>query len=218
MKSVIKLDTSKGNIYFCSDLHYNHSNIFKHCSSTRSRFSDLPEMNSWLRENIFECLSEDDTLIDLGDTFWKVETEEIKEILGSCKARKIKIMGNHDAYGLYYPPQKPLEEYYEIITDLLDISIRHEGKDYWLSLCHYPMVSWNHKSFGSLMIHGHCHGNIDDFNNQSPDLRVDVGCDGSLCSSLGGGLVNFTDILEHFRLKVGDLDFYKHIKKKGINL
>ena len=47
-------------------------------------------------------------------------------------------------------------------------------------MCHYPMVTWNQKPRGSIMLHGHSHGKLDDYNAQSPDLRFDVGIDGTL--------------------------------------
>lgn len=32
------------------------------------------------------------------------------------------------------------------------------------------------------MVHSHCHGNIDEFNESSKDLRIDVGLDGKLAN------------------------------------
>lgn len=31
-------------------------------------------------------------------------------------------------------------------------------------MCHFPMLSWEHKDKGSIMIHGHCHGKVDKIN------------------------------------------------------
>lgn len=45
-------------------------------------------------------------------------------------------------------------------------------------MCHFPMLSWEHKDKGSVMIHGHCHGKVDKINIDSKELRVDVGIDG----------------------------------------
>jgi hypothetical protein len=36
------------------------------------------------------------------------------------------------------------------------------------------------------MVHGHCHGRIDEYNNKTGDLRVDVGIDGGLFHECGG--------------------------------
>lgn len=41
------------------------------------------------------------------------------------------------------------------------------------------MFSWEHKEKGSIMLHGHCHGSIDTFNNADypESVRIDVGID-----------------------------------------
>lgn len=224
MKLRYKIDTSKGRVLFCSDLHIDHSNILKINSKTRGHWSDIEEMNSWLKEKVWDSLKPGDTLFDLGDTFWKTDIDKIHNMLGGVDMGQIdlyKILGNHDAYGLYYPPEEPLRKYYfglSGVSDLLDIQVRHEGVDYFLTLCHYPMVSWNHKPYGALMLHGHCHGNIDEFNESGTDLRVDIGMDGKLAQSLGTPMIDFVDILNYFKNKIGDLDFYGYVKRKGKNL
>ena len=55
-----------------------------------------------------------------------------------------------------------------------------------MALCHYFLVSWNRKNYGACMIHGHCHGRVDDYNIKTGDLRVDVGIDGKLARECGG--------------------------------
>ena len=72
------------------------------------------------------------------------------------------------------------------------------------SLSHYPLVSWNHKPYGCFNLHGHCHGNIDEYNENSADLRVDVGIDGRLSQTLETPLIDFRDILKYFQDKVGE--------------
>ena len=55
-------------------------------------------------------------------------------------------------------------------------------EDLGVVMCHYPMVTWNQKPRGSIMLHGHSHGKLDDYNAQSPDLRFDVGIDSTLAN------------------------------------
>ena len=55
-----------------------------------------------------------------------------------------------------------------------------------LTLCHYPMVTRNNKPHGSIMLHGHCHGKLDEHNRLSNDLRFDVGIDGELAKRAEG--------------------------------
>lgn len=221
MKVKKVFDTSQGRVLFCSDLHYDHSNILLLNQDTRSQWSSVEEMNNYLKEYIWGELRPGDTLFDFGDTFWKVDTKDIIPTLENCKRKGAeiwKIIGNHDSYGLYYPPASTLVNYFAGIGDILDITVRHEGKDYMLSLSHYPMVSWNHKPYGSFMIHGHCHGHTDEYNESTPDLRVDVGIDGKLCHSLGKVMLDFSDILDYFTKKTGGLDFRKYVKLNSYNL
>ena len=42
------------------------------------------------------------------------------------------------------------------------------------------LIEGNHD--GSIMLHGHCHGKLDEHNAQSMDLRFDVGIDGTLAN------------------------------------
>ena len=182
-------------------------------------FTNVIEMNEWIKENIWGQLRPGDHLFDLGDTFWKIGDIDIKEILENIPegVKLYKIEGNHDPYGLYHG-QAPLRKYYEVIADSLDIIVRDSGKDYMLSLDHYPKVSWNHKPYGSLMLHGHCHGNIDSYNKSTPDLRVDVGLDGSLCKELNKPMVEFKEILEYFQKITEGVDFMKYVKTNCYNL
>ena len=220
MKLRTRLNTESGKIYFCSDLHYGHKNILKINYHTRGKFSSIEEMNEWIESEVWEKLKPGDSLFDLGDTFWKQENKNLEKIFSRIRpgVKLYKTIGNHDSYGLYYGDQAKLKDKYEIISDLLDIQVEHEGEIYMISLSHYPMVSWNHKPYGSFMLHGHCHGNVDDFNNSSPDLRVDVGLDGKLCQLIGKPIIEFEDILNYFKQKVGELDFSDYVKQKNYNL
>ena len=53
-------------------------------------------------------------------------------------------------------------------------------------LCHYPLLDWPGKQQGTVMLHGHCHGTMDDYNANSADLRFDIGIDGALAKQAGG--------------------------------
>ena len=62
-------------------------------------------------------------------------------------------------------------------------------------MSHYPALSWQNKGIGSIHLHGHVHGMMDDFNEASPDLRVDVGVDAKLGYMK---LLSFEEIYEYF--------------------
>lgn len=57
------------------------------------------------------------------------------------------------------------------------------------------LLSWEHKDKGSIMIHGHCHGKVDQINTDSKELRVDVGIDGNLANY---DLISLEKLANHF--------------------
>lgn len=51
-------------------------------------------------------------------------------------------------------------------------------------MCHYPMDSWYRKPEGAVLLHGHSHGNLDEFNRNSLELKADIGVEGELLQSI----------------------------------
>lgn len=195
------------NVKFMSDLHYNHRGILKFDYPRRQKWKNEGEMNKDFIESLIKETNKDDIIFDLGDLFWKISEQDANEVFKKMKFNKFfKVLGNHDQFGIWKRPTK-IQRKVNIISDLLDIQVIYGGVKYLLTLCHYPLISWNHKAQGSFMIHGHCHGNIDEVNELSPDLRVDVGYDASLAKQLNKTLITFEDILKYFTNKAGTTDF-----------
>ena len=61
------------------------------------------------------------------------------------------------------------------------------------------------------MLHGHCHGKLDEHNRLSNDLRFDVGIDGELAKK-AGGLVPLELIYETAMEKTGGVSFHQYAK------
>ena len=60
------------------------------------------------------------------------------------------------------------------------------------------MVVWPSKHYGCVQVCGHSHGKLDEFNEESTDLRVDVGWD----SKLGNyDLVSLEKLYSYFKKK-----------------
>ena len=63
------------------------------------------------------------------------------------------------------------------------------------------------------MLHGHCHGKLDEHNKLSPDLRFDIGIDGTLSRKIGAengtdfALVDIEHLYRAIIEKVGSADF-----------
>ena len=211
MKITEAFQTKKNKLWFMSDLHYNHENVIKF---NRRPFESVKEMNWHIEQELITKVGPGDILFDMGDLFWKTDETTMKNVISLASPKEwYKILGNHDNYNVYR--KSYIGTLFTLLSDILEINVDHEGRNYKLTLCHYPMISWNGKARGTLMIHGHCHGNIDNINTESTDLRVDVGFDGALAKKTGSFLISFEDILEYMKEKAGgSLDFMKHAQEK----
>lgn len=211
MKITEAFQTKKNKLWFMSDLHYNHENVIKF---NRRPFENVKEMNWHIEQELITKVGPGDILFDMGDLFWKTDETTMKNVISLASPKEwYKILGNHDNYNVYR--KSYIGTLFTLLSDILEINVDHEGRNYRLTLCHYPMISWNGKARGTLMIHGHCHGNIDNINTESTDLRVDVGFDGLLAKKTGSFLISFEDILEYMKEKAGgSLDFMKHAQER----
>lgn len=207
--------TTESNVFFMSDLHYGHKNILE---IDKRPYNTIEDMNSYIVEELKTKLRPSDVLFDLGDLFWKSTNIKIcKEVLDSIGTENIyKIMGNHDPYKHYYTTEKTnnLVDKFKVISDILDIHIKYGNSEYLVSLCHYPILDFNHMYHGGLHIYGHTHGHTDNWVNSESRLMVDVGFSASLAKEYGSFIIPFEYILDHFKKKTGGLKFLDWAKLK----
>lgn len=168
-------------IYFTADLHFGHPNILKH--SPRRPFADTMDIvahDEWLLDLWRSKVNKRDTVYILGDlTFLK--SDEARKLLEKLPGNKFLIEGNHDGSIRTY------KNYFKEVYQIKEMRFRSTvapflKEDFDVVMCHYPMVTWNRKPRGSVMLHGHCHGKLDEYNEQSMDLRFDVGIDSSMAN------------------------------------
>jgi calcineurin-like phosphoesterase family protein len=183
-------------IFFTADTHFFHTNIIKHCPDR-----PYPEMNvekihdEWLIDLWNSTIEKKDIVYIVGD-FAFGNKIMVTKLLGKLRGQKHLILGNHDA------SSSKLTNYFESMTQIKDLSFKESvypflKKDFDLALCHYPLVSWNRKNYGACMVHGHCHGRVDEYNVKTGDLRVDVGIDGKLARECGG-FISLEKLYEYF--------------------
>ena len=75
-----------------ADLHFGHANIIKYCNRP---FEDTNEMDRVLIKNWNETVSNNDTVLVLGDVGFGSK-EYIASLIKQLNGKKILIMGNHD--------------------------------------------------------------------------------------------------------------------------
>lgn len=189
------------NIYFTSDLHIYHKNILRHCPERVNMCgaadeNDVAAWDKWIMEKWNDVIKRDDIVYILGD-FSFANTEWTRKILSKLRGKKFLILGNHDK------SSEKLTEHFVQITQIKEVTFKKSTydfleEDFLVTMCHYPMITWNAKHYGACMIHGHCHGRLDDYNSASLDLRVDVGVDGKLANY---GFIRLDELYRYFKEK-----------------
>jgi len=137
-------------IFFTADQHFGHSNIIKHCDRP---FQNVQEMDETLLTNWNAIVGSQDIVYILGDLFFR-NIVPVADYLQYLKGKKHLLIGNHDKDWM---KEINLSQYFESVERMVEIN---DGS-HKITLCHYPMMSWDGIAKGDYMIHGHIHSNID---------------------------------------------------------
>ena len=127
---------------------------------------------------INECVAVDDRLYILGDFTYRLPMAEAVRLRERIECQNVTLIrGNHD--GDWGDPDAP--HIWDEVRDYLEIAPGY-ARGHRLVLSHYPMLSWNGKARGAIMLHGHIHSRGDRANarnrdRERPILRYDVGLD-----------------------------------------
>lgn len=199
-------------VWFTSDTHFGHKNIAKYAPkrAIAGNFDreDIVAHDNWLVDVWNSTVDKHDVVYILGDLYFG-NPEEFIKILSKLNGKKYWFLGNHD--------RKPeiLNQYFEMISQQGVLLFKEHNfefleEDFRVFVNHFPSFIWDKKQHGCCHAHGHCHGDIDWYNKEIPDLRVDVGID----SELGDcGLVSLEKLYRCFKEKTGGLLFVDYIKK-----
>lgn len=137
-------------IWVGSDLHFAHNNIMKFSPKYR-QFNDVNHMNEEMIRLWNETVSPDDLTYLLGDIAFCDPTKAAM-FVSRLNGRKILIEGNHDAKLVKHQGFRDcfesIHKYYEIYHNNTKVC-----------MFHYPIMEWNQCHRGSVMLHGHLHGN-----------------------------------------------------------
>lgn len=131
-------------IYFTADNHFGHENIIRLCNRPWKTAEEMDEAMIALWN---ERVRNNDTVFILGDLCFRATNAE--NTLSRLKGKKRLLVGNHDGSWM---KKVDLGKHFESVDYLLETSDGQHG----LTLCHYPLLSWNH-SKRAYMIYGHIH-------------------------------------------------------------
>jgi len=155
-------------VYLIADTHFNHTNILKHESMSRSRWDSVDQMNIDLVAYWNSIVSPNDRVYHLGDV---AMNNKGLQFAAQLNGSKVLIRGNHD--------NEKLTKYVAIFDD---IRATHEIDRVILS--HIP-VHENQKHRYRANIHGHLHSRkvLDSLGNIDPWYI-----------SVSAELINFTPV------------------------
>ena len=211
--------------WFISDTHFHHAAILRFYPERgiaagisideieTDKQKAIEKYNDWLINKWNKTIKKKDFVYIIGDL--SLGTKENTEILlNKLHGRKFLIRGNHDK------SCDGLENYFEWVSEIKEIKFTNDqysfinpNEPFTIELCHFPLFTWNRRPSGTCHVHGHTHGAIDDFNNNSKELRVDVGFDGKLAN------MNFVDLetLYNYMISIRSLTnsntFMEHTEK-----
>ena len=143
-----------------------------------------------------------DQIYIAGDLTFR-KSEDARRLLEQLPGEKYLAVSNHDG------TIKAHSNYFCKVSQIMEITIKPSmyevlSEELCIVLCHYPLLDWPGKQQGAVMLHGHCHGTMDDYNANSADLRFDIGIDGALAKQ-AGGFVDIKTLYEAILKKTGDL-------------
>lgn len=205
------------NIWFTSDLHFSHKNILRHCEERIKAFgipNNISEEekvqlhDKYLIKLWNKTVSKKDTIYVLGD-FSFANTENTKKIISRLNGNKFLILGNHDK------SSEKLEGCFKQITQMKEIIFKKDNfnfleEDFGVFCCHYAMITWSRKHYGVCQLMGHSHGKMDDYNEASTDLRVDVGIDGKLANF---NFISLEQLYKYFKDKANKKQFAEYAQE-----
>lgn len=193
--------STKAKTWFISDLHFSHiSSLYFHPERRERAGISLEELKELSKEDLINrhdewlinlwnnTVSKHDAIYILGD-FCLGNKNRTEKILQRLNGKKYLIRGNHDK------SCNGLERYFEWVGDIKEAKFTNNQYDFidkneafCIEMCHYPLLTWNRRPHGTVHLHGHCHGSIDEYNESSKELRIDAGLDGNFSN------YNFIDL------------------------
>jgi len=161
------------NLWFTSDLHLMHENIIKYCNRP---FCDRKEMDTTLVENWNSVISEKDVVFVTGDLIMDRSTKSWNYFIHKLNGFIWLIKGNHD-----HEKAIPISIYnkFDWIDGFLNIKVRDteiDGNIQYITLCHYPMLSWYQSHHGSWQLFGHIHSGKLSTSMEVPQINPKLSC------------------------------------------
>jgi len=125
-------------------------------------------MNESLIRRWNETVGPDDDVYNLGDFVFQSNPDLVDALLSRLNGRHHLIYGNHDQ--VLKKHRGRLARHFVWTKDYHELRI----DDHFVVLHHFPMAVWNKMHYGSIHLHGHCHGSyVERLGNKIVDVGID---------------------------------------------
>jgi calcineurin-like phosphoesterase family protein len=156
-------------IFFTSDQHFDHAKIIKYC---KRPFSNVDEMDSTMIRNWNSVVTDNDIVYQIGDF---TLGENYERYLNSLNGNIVFVVPvfHHDKKWIerYYALEKTVD-YVQKVNIASSLHLIEVG-GIFIHMCHYPVLVWDRKHYGSWNLYGHVHNK--DF--VLPGFSYNVGVD-----------------------------------------
>lgn len=224
MLKTLRITCPEHDLWFLSDYHQGHAKDF--ILNPRG-FTTVEDHDATLRQRWNARLNDSTSVIfHLGDLMMKADEARFWTF---CRTHRFKhlyvLWGNHPsgqnaAYKTLMRARFPdslvadelLYEVYPFTHDIdgtgrlvtfLPTFVELSVNGHRITLCHYPLASHHKQGHGSLMLAGHCHGNLAfTHKDTGKGRRLDVGVESF------GGPINLPEIRRHLQSR--ELDVQDH--------
>lgn len=170
--------TDPGRVFITSDIHYGHRLMcrLRGFSACKPGEKPTPEeiaiMDDAITDVINSTVPADAELYIIGDFTMHAKAAQVAAYLSRINCTSVTLVdGNHDDF------RSVKDAGFSHLTSYMEMSHRHDGERTMVCFSHYPMAVWNKSHHGSIMCHGHSHGNGNDTNLRLGIKRFDVGID-----------------------------------------
>ena len=194
---MLRDDFTPNEVWFTADHHFFHAGILhpEHGSSRAARgWTTLEDMNAALLRQWRAMVGPRDIVHVLGDLTFRVGVARTLALYERLTGFQINVMGgNHDDAMLRKLSKRgELPKNMKLVGAAMDeyvgLDYRIDGRQVFMR--HFPEAdgeAWPGQSSGTLLLHGHSHGN-----KPNHPARLDVGWD------VHGKLLSFADVKAHF--------------------
>lgn len=164
--------TIKDKTFFWSDTHFGHQCLgWENPLWKRRGYETLEEHDVDLIYRWNEKITNEDVVFHLGDFLLGPNGKErFQSYIKRLNFKTLYLMpGNHPSGVKQNALERvDLQRDVQYLPNYVEVLVKRPNFQLSLVLSHFPIVSWNHQAKGSVHLHGHCHGSLE----QNPAFKV----------------------------------------------